>query len=517
MWLFLLAITINIGMLVYAWRHRAQPMGAEFLRVMGLAMIWLVGFALETALIQYEAKLLVSRVEFIGIAALPVAWLLLADAYTGHRLPRRVKLLLWVIPIITNVVIWTNPLHHWFYGTPVLRTDLAPFAVLQMNYNWGFYVHAGISYLLMAGAVLQMVQFLVKVGTPYRRQGGLLLLAILLPTLTDTAYVLGYSPVKYYNYTTVVFSISGVILVYALFKYRFLELLPIARDTVINNMKEGIIVLDHSDRLVEINPAGARISGMSTAGVIGKSVFELDTPFFHSLAGMIRDRQVNDSLESPGPDGKFYEVNLSPVFMRGERIGWVVTMYDITLHIHEVREAQRLSNQDSLTGIFNRRYFIEAARQVLSSTRSDPDYPLAVVMMDGDTFKQVNDLYGHATGDQVLIGMTRAIRGQLRKNDLFGRVGGDELAILLNGVPAANIGAVVERLRRAVDSVAHVGPNGPIHQTACFGVVCTNDIPVEQREIETMLALADQALYQAKAAGPNRVEVYAPPHDANML
>lgn len=160
-------------------------------------------------------------------------------------------------------------------------------------------------------------------------------------------------------------------------------------------------------------------------------------------------------------------------------------------------ELQRLADSDPLTGIANRRRFCERAAEELRRARRFRD-PLALLMIDADHFKQINDTWGHEVGDTVLRGMADTIVVALRDVDIFGRLGGEEFAVLLPKTDVQAALGVAERLRAAVASMAVV-PN--LHITASIGVtvVCDGD------DFNTLLNRADQAMYQAKQAGRNRV------------
>jgi diguanylate cyclase (GGDEF)-like protein len=152
---------------------------------------------------------------------------------------------------------------------------------------------------------------------------------------------------------------------------------------------------------------------------------------------------------------------------------------------------------DALTGLANRRsFFQEAARLIASGSR-----PVALLMIDLDHFKSINDQFGHAVGDKVLKIFAQTSVGNLRPTDLVGRLGGEEFAVLL--VNASQEGAllVAERLRSAFAAAAATVDGLPIHATASVGLSLLHP----GQDMSALLDLADQALYRAKATGRNRV------------
>lgn len=171
------------------------------------------------------------------------------------------------------------------------------------------------------------------------------------------------------------------------------------------------------------------------------------------------------------------------------------------VNVRLYEETRRLATIDSLTGLYNRRHFIElAGRELERALRYGR--PLAAMMLDIDRFKRVNDTHGHAVGDQVLRVVARRCRANLREIDLVGRYGGEEFAALLpeNDLNSARIAA--ERLRRCTAEVPIDTAGGPVSVTLSLGVAaCTENCP----DLENLIGRADQALYAAKIAGRNRV------------
>lgn len=174
------------------------------------------------------------------------------------------------------------------------------------------------------------------------------------------------------------------------------------------------------------------------------------------------------------------------------------------LQLHFMRRSQ----QDGLTGIANRQYFIEQAERALQvSGRTQQD--VCVILCDLDQFKAINDKYGHAAGDFVLQQAVIACQAHLRPNDIFGRLGGEEFGILLPGCNAEQARQRSEQLREAIAGISTT-PGLDSGVSASFGVAGT---PVSGYELWQLLGHADAALYQAKRAGRNRVAVFDPNND----
>jgi diguanylate cyclase (GGDEF)-like protein len=158
---------------------------------------------------------------------------------------------------------------------------------------------------------------------------------------------------------------------------------------------------------------------------------------------------------------------------------------------------------DPLTGIANRRSFMQNAAQLAERHNTNP-HPVAVLLIDLDHFKSINDHFGHALGDRVLEIFAVAARQSVRSTDLLARLGGDEFAVVLADTSCDKAVAVAERIRANFAQAAREVENRPIGATVSIGLVHCQDTALDVPEL---LAQADQALYFAKEQGRNRVEV----------
>jgi diguanylate cyclase (GGDEF)-like protein len=168
-----------------------------------------------------------------------------------------------------------------------------------------------------------------------------------------------------------------------------------------------------------------------------------------------------------------------------------------------LRRIERMAETDPLTGIANRRQVIELGERLMM--RCDQDgRPYAMLLLDLDGFKQINDRYGHAAGDRALCAVSQALRRSLRPGDHLGRYGGEEFAVILPGADSAEAAAVAERLRAAVAGLEPDWAAGAGPVTLSGGIAFA--VP-GRTDFSQLMLKADQALYRAKNAGRNRIEV----------
>jgi diguanylate cyclase (GGDEF)-like protein len=174
--------------------------------------------------------------------------------------------------------------------------------------------------------------------------------------------------------------------------------------------------------------------------------------------------------------------------------------------VHNARlleETQRLARSDALTGIANRRYLFEAGEREIGRAHRF-GHPLCALMFDIDHFKRVNDVYGHKRGDQVLQALAQCCLRQIRDVDILGRYGGEEFVILLVETDIPGARSLAERIRESVAQLLIATDEAAIRITISLGVARLDE---GDSDLASLLGRADKALYAAKQAGRNRVEV----------
>lgn len=173
---------------------------------------------------------------------------------------------------------------------------------------------------------------------------------------------------------------------------------------------------------------------------------------------------------------------------------------------HARRHVQELAMLDALTGLANRRSFVPAARRELDLAYRHHQ-PLALLLLDVDHFKSINDAHGHTTGDEVLVEIARRCRLALRTTDLLARWGGEEFIMLLPNTPLARAHQLAERVREAVSASDQLLVHGePVRVTVSLGAAGAD--AGQQVSLEALVQLADRELYKAKDAGRDQVSMW---------
>ncbi len=333
-WLLLASALMSGALGIYAlWRRRSARGARSFALSMGLVTLWSLCNALEMSSIDLSTKLFWANMQYFAYCFSPVTLLVICLQFTGHEKLVQERKLWWLIaiPAIIALLVWTDGWHG------LVRRDIhleviGAFPVIAKQYGPAFFVHAAYAHALNFAAWLLLARAVFRQQPIYRRQAAALLAGVSLTIIPNILYVFGVSPVQRFDLTPVFFGPAGLLIAWGIFRYRMLDLVPLARSTVIETMKAGVIVLDLEGRVLDINPAAGRILGCATNQATTRHVREISVGI-PELAAACLDRgsfQIEFSLESP--DARpIYEALLSPLQDgRGAPIGRLVVVHEVT-------------------------------------------------------------------------------------------------------------------------------------------------------------------------------------------
>jgi len=354
-WLLLASAVVAAGLLIYAWRHRTVPGATPFAVICLTAAVWAASNALEMAGTDLPTKLFWANVQYLVYATLPLAWLALVLQSTGRRAwltPRRLVLLA-IEPAITVVLAWTSELHGLIRQSVYLDTA-GSFPVIGKTYGPWFWVHVGYSYTLFAICIYLSVAALRRAPRLYRSQTLAILIGFLAPLIWNTLYNLGLSPVPRHDLAPAVLGFSGIVVGVGLFRFRMFEIGPIARDSVIDSMNDGMVVLDVRKRIIDLNPAAEELLGVAASQAVGRLAGELFSPW-PALVELCRSpaaAHIELSLNARG-ELRCYDAHISPLVNRHAKpMGQAIVWRDIT--DRKQAEAQLLRQQRVLAGLEER-------------------------------------------------------------------------------------------------------------------------------------------------------------------
>ncbi|GAC1322680.1 MAG: hypothetical protein NVSMB2_20070 [Chloroflexota bacterium] len=177
---------------------------------------------------------------------------------------------------------------------------------------------------------------------------------------------------------------------------------------------------------------------------------------------------------------------------------------------HLYQETQRLATTDALTGLSNYRHFHDLLGLEVQRARR-MDYPIGLVIMDLDHFKQVNDRHGHPLGDVALRQVAEQLRKRLRRTDVVGRIGGEEFGAILPGDSLVEVAVVAEKLRRSIEELPPLQGGMATHATHLTLSIGGTSLSSDVVDVQLLMSCADRALYQAKKNGRNQVRLWTEP------
>jgi len=328
----IITAAISAALAFAAWRRRPAPSATALAWLMLAVTEWSLGYALELGSADLATEVFWAKVEYLGIVIVPVTWLALALQYTGRErwLTRRNVALLAIVPLLTLMLVWTNDLHGLIWSN--IRQDTSgSFLVLDLTYGAGFWVNFAYSYLLIMLGTVLFLQALVRSPYLYRGQAGALLIGALAPWVGNALYISGLSPFPHLDLTPLAFTLTGLMMLWGLLRFRLLDIVPVARDAVIEGMSDGVIVLDAQNRIVDLNPAAQRIIGCPASEAIGQPAAQI----LSAQADLLEHyRDVTEAHEEivlgEGEAQRTYDLGISSLYdRRGRLTGRLVVLRDI--------------------------------------------------------------------------------------------------------------------------------------------------------------------------------------------
>lgn len=500
------ASLVSIGLAAYAWRRQRLPEARSLALLLLAGAEWSVFYALELAATDLPAKLILAKLQFFGSLSGPAFFLVFAMRYTGRDrwLTRRNLLLLVPEPVLMLLLTFTNESHRLVYARNDLDTS-GGWPLLVSSWGPMGWANIAYSYALVAGGVAMIFLLILRSRHNNGRRAVILLLIGLVPLIADVFYVSGRTPLRGLDLTPVGFILVALALAGGITGLRLSDILSVSRREVIENMRDGLVVLDPAFRVIDLNPAARQLSTHSLKNAIGRPASEV-WPEWPSFGNASREDRIDATKEmvlSLHPSRTF-DVRLSTmVGWRGFVISRVAIISDVTERTRREDElfrqyeaTRQLADRDPVTGCLNHRAIHERLAHELALAKS-LGHTLCFVMMDLDGFKQVNDRFGHPVGDFVLKHVSELLMVHSRAKDVLGRYGGDEFAAVFPDTSVEGTTETANRWSAALAEHPYLTEDGTtIPVRLSFGIA---SFPADAREVGALVTVADRRLYEAKS------------------
>ncbi len=339
-------ITLLISGTLFIWGLRLRPIpgAAWFAALMFAAFLFSFFYGLEILAVDLKGVIFWSKMQYLGAANIPVTWLFLVMTYTGRRdkfTARKISLF-FVIPVITILLTWTNQFHELIWISPTLKSNPA-FTLLAFTPGIWWRVNMAYGGLILTIAVAQLIATLMYSNSMYLRQIIILLVFSGLNGLGFILYIMDIVPYNI-NPSPLTISIGGLLLAWGIFRYRIIELIPIAKDKIIDGLRDGLIVLNTKNKVVDINPMARMILGISQASITGRPISdivsaypELKEKLCHDGADSSQHAEITFDVKRIDAVGIHnFAVHITPLKDKhGRAIGRLLFLYDITERVKQ--------------------------------------------------------------------------------------------------------------------------------------------------------------------------------------
>jgi PAS domain S-box-containing protein len=318
---------------IIAWKRRAVPGAISLALMLVSAGVWALAYAIELSVTSLQAQIFWSKVEYLGIVNIPVLYLVFSLEYAKQEryLTKRSTLLLWVIPVITLLLTWTNELHLLIWSG-LRQINFNNNLVFAVDHGTFFWIYAAYSYILLIIGTIILVQRAVTARGAHRSQAAVMVLGTAVTWLGNIVYLTGLSPIPEIDTSSLTLTITGLIFAWGLFRLGLLDLVPIAGEKVLESLDDGALVLDHNDRIVYMNKAFEYYTSVWAEEVIGKPADEAlsELPGLYSIHAKMEN--INTDIALDRGDGRklFINLRIAPIQDDGKPVGRVFILHDIT-------------------------------------------------------------------------------------------------------------------------------------------------------------------------------------------
>ena len=392
--------------------------------------IWSLSYGFELLSTTLEQMLFWQNIEYLGIVFIPVFWLLFILKFTGRDKYLTIKNFIWIlsIPVITLLMVWTNSFHYLHFKS--ISIDFSEsFPLLSVEFGPWYYVYTLYFYIILALGVVMLIKEYRNSDPMFKRQNLIVLLAALIPWIANLANLVGFKPMGHIEVTPFAFILTVFMFSIGFSRFKLMDIIPIARAKVLESMKEGLIVMDHLDRIIDLNREIKMILSISGESLIGKnidSVFPNQPELFEYINDR-KDGRLKIELQRNGYP-IFMDVSITALFENKDSYnGLIILTRDITRQVGIENRFRIQSDQLIATNKLKDRLFSiiahdlrsplinlnEVIRMMNSGMISDAEFKLFM--------PQLSNNIGYTTGllENLLFWSRSQLQGEIIKPVYF--------------------------------------------------------------------------------------------------
>jgi hypothetical protein len=314
----------------YSWNKRSNPDAFYFSFLMLAVSIWSITGAIEMTLTIFSTKIFWSQISYLGIVFVGPLWILFTLSYTdyGKWLKKTFIGMLMIVPIIILILVLTNEWHGLIWPTFTASSNL-PGSIIIYGHGLGFYVNVAYSYILMSLGLLLLIKCLFQSPKVYQKQVFLILIAAIIPYAVNITYIAQMSPVQGLDLTPFAFTITGILVALSIFRFKMLEILPLAYNNLFNKMGSGAIVIDSLKRIVEINQAAEIILKIDNK-LIGTNIEENLQQLNPIFPIIKKESTIKTEIKINKPEDMWLDLQITPLHKQNyQLLGWLIIFQDI--------------------------------------------------------------------------------------------------------------------------------------------------------------------------------------------
>jgi diguanylate cyclase (GGDEF)-like protein/PAS domain S-box-containing protein len=516
-------IPVAAAFFYVAWRRRNTPSALPLALMMLAAIEWALAGIFVVASESDPSRIFWFKLEVIGILTAPVFFLVFALEHNRREkwlTPRRAALL-FIIPTLSAGLTFTNELHNLILSglSTGSGVDKAPI----FRFGIGFWLGvSGYGILMMFAGALLLLQDAIRFPRIFRRRSILLLGAALAPWIGILLYSSNRDSFPALDPILASIILSAIVSVIASLGLGGTASIRAARDLCIETMPDGMLLLDEENRIVDINPAAARMFGRTAREHSGEKIDRI-LPVWNDWERLLKNHEKTRVVPFPFEGEGSLELLITPLKDPGGygqgRLFLLRNITERTRSEEEIEQAkeklkkqlteiqvlkyqlQDTSLRDPLTGLYNRSYFTETLDRELARAARIKD-PVSVVILEPDRFKDISEVHGRKAGEELLKLLGDFLRRQIRRADAACRFSDDAFALVMPSAPLASTVQRIEAMRKAFTTI-HLNYLGEIIQTTFSAGVA--GYPENGGNADTILDAAEKALVELKGTGGNAV------------
>jgi len=359
----LLTVVVALAVAAFAWRRRTTSGGIPFVLLSLAVAEWTFSRALQASTIEIPAKILWEKFAYIGIASTPLLWFVFIMQYSQNYrwLTRRHIIVASIIPILTMIVAATNEWHGLLWSSFTPASDVPGDYLILTDGLW-VPILTLYSYSLLFSGTWALLRMIIHSSTIHRSQAIGLLIGVLISWGADIIDLTGLTPWPGLDITPLGLTLTCIIYAFILFRFQLLDLVPIARDKLIENMNDGVIVLDTHNRIVYFNPAARRLIGGDAANPSQTSNIEESLNKRFDLITRYKNitTEAKDTIGINEDPPRYYDARISPLRDNdGQLTGRMIVLRDVSdlkqIEVEVLNQAQlvaeRLSELETIYDI----------------------------------------------------------------------------------------------------------------------------------------------------------------------